>query len=262
MVGKRKRRVKKEIDPTLAEKKKVIEKLWHNFRQDAESYRAYLKSCCDRECDKIEKMYNDKIKAIPAHLRKMTIAEIMALQEKGNSYHSGASKQETSYREQFKLISEKKTLKTKERNRSFSASCSRPLPNINVCQSANVFSRFSRIQSETSLLTPVSKYSRMPSFVVTPKFDPKKPTLKGVVRKPRVGEVLMSLTGSPVHNFMDDIPDKPTIALSLGKGKVFILNDANDVDIEKELPKENVEPLKLHLENVKRKLDKVIQKSN
>ncbi|XP_035233335.1 uncharacterized protein LOC118205157 [Stegodyphus dumicola] len=262
MVGRRKRRIKKEIDPTLAEKKKVIEKLWQNFRQDAESYRAHLKACCDRECDRIKKMYDDKITAMPAHLRKMTIAEIIALQEKENSYNPVASKQETAYREQLKLISEKKALKTKERNRSFSASCSRPLPNINVGQSTNIFSRLSRIQSETSLLTPVSKYSRLPSIVVTPKFDPKKPTLKGVVRKPRVGEVLMSLTGSPVHNYMDDIPDKPTITLSLGKGKVVMLSDTNDVDIEKELPKENVEPLKLQLENVKKKLDKVIQKSN
>lgn len=41
------------------------------------------------------------------------------------------------------------------------------------------------------------------------------------MRRPKVGEVVMSLSGSPLLNLVDDIPEKPGgVALSLGGGKV------------------------------------------
>lgn len=49
------------------------------------------------------------------------------------------------------------------------------------------------------------------------------PVIKAFMRRPKVGEVVMSLSGSPLLNLVDDIPEKPGgVALSLGGGKVSV----------------------------------------
>ncbi|CAN7937348.1 unnamed protein product, partial [Ixodes hexagonus] len=55
--------------------------------------------------------------------------------------------------------------------------------------------------------------------VITPKFDVRRGRTPSVTRKARKGEVLVSLSGSPVQN-ENPAPLKPTILLPLANGKV------------------------------------------
>jgi len=157
------------------------------------------------------------------------------------------------------MTSERKRTQRKEKKRSISAPpSSRGLSNSRH-PIPNNMPRISRNVSELSLLTPAAK-SKKPSMCVTPKFNPNIPV--AMARKPKPGEILMSLSGSPLHNFMDDLPaDKPAVkvTVSLGHGKVMTFNENEDIGPEKEFLKTLDEPLKATIENVKRKLDAILR---
>lgn len=49
------------------------------------------------------------------------------------------------------------------------------------------------------------------------------PVVKTLKRKPKAGELVLSMSGSPLHNFIDDIANKPSVAVSLGGGNVSFI---------------------------------------
>ncbi|XP_022255363.1 uncharacterized protein LOC106471033 [Limulus polyphemus] len=59
---------------------------------------------------------------------------------------------------------------------------------------------------------------------VTPKFDPKLPLNLAALRQPKVGEIIMSLGGSPLQNISDVQNKKPGVTVSLGDGTVVNLS--------------------------------------
>lgn len=85
-----------------------------------------------------------------------------------------------------------------------------------------------------------SRLSRTPSrnprslsrTVITPKFDTRRGRTPSTARRAKAGEVLVSLSGSPVQN-ENMAPLKPIITLPLGNGKVLNIDpDVSRIDLE------------------------------
>ncbi|XP_054720273.1 uncharacterized protein LOC129229914 [Uloborus diversus] len=251
-----KRKVK--VDPLVAEKQKRIQSLIEFQRDQVKEYEANLNAQCKTICDHIYKMYDDHLKAIPEEMRKMTIKEIMDMQQKEvecKDEDLESVKQLKSNFERHKIMSEKKKtqrMSRLERKRSLSVSSVKSKPG-NFANASFVPGHLNRVLSDSNLNTPVSKRS-VAAFAVTPKFNPKSVVNKNLLRKPRTGEVVMSLNGSPLLNILDDIAGKPGVAVSLGCGKVLNLN------ADKEIEKLQIDDTtKATLEQAKRKLEEILK---
>lgn len=247
------KKVHKCEDPLSDKKKHLLEELLASFKMSTSLYESYLNGLCTEKCDRISKLYMDKLSSVPENIRNMTITEIIEMQEKENSCTSEPRENDDTLRilrERGKMMSEKKKTLKKERKRSLSANASmRPLPIPRP--PTNTFSRLSRTVSESALATP-AKQNRLSNMIVTPKFNPLYPVSK-MARIPKPGELVMSMSGSPLQNIVGDA----RITLSLGHGKVLTFSD--ETDLEKELIAEIDEPLKKAIKNLREKLDQILQ---
>ncbi|GFY74917.1 uncharacterized protein TNIN_402401 [Trichonephila inaurata madagascariensis] len=245
------RKARKCEDPLSDQKIQLLEDVLANTRISASLYESYLNTLCAEKCDRISKLYMDKLTSLPENVRNMTITEIIEMQEKENQCTSEPRDNEDTLRalkERNKMMSEKKKTGKKERKRSLSANApTRPLPR----PPTNTFSRLSRTVSDSSLLTP-TRQNRLSNMAVTPKFNPSYPVSK-MARIPKPGELVMSMSGSPLQNIVRD----SGITLSLGQGKVLTISD--ETNLEKELIAEINEPLKKTIKNLREKLDKILQ---
>lgn len=84
-----------------------------------------------------------------------------------------------------------------------------------------------RVQSKAQLVTPAARsvpqsYTQM----VTPKFDPRLPVTPALLREPRAGERIMSLSGSPIVNH-GTVTANAQVLIPLGNGQTFHLNTAS-----------------------------------
>ncbi|GIY42678.1 hypothetical protein CEXT_317171 [Caerostris extrusa] len=245
------KRGRKGLDPVAEEKIRKLKELQEIFKTFQSEYETHLNTVCSERCDRIEKLYMDKLKAIPENIRNMTITEVIDHQEK--ELHSTETFREVdagrSLIEKCKMMSEKKRTLKKEVSISVSATASaKPLT---ISRPTATFSRMSRTVSDTALNTP-ARSNRLSNMVVTPKFNPKFP-VSHMARIPKPGEVVMSLSGSPLQN----VTDEKKITLSLGGGKVLTISD--ETDLEKELIAEIDEPMKKTIKALKEKLDKILQ---
>lgn len=264
-MGKKGAKRGRKKNPVNNEKLTELQKFWQEIIIEMDAYETSIESESKNTCMKIEKMYADKLKGLPENIRNMTITEYMEMKKK-------AASQETiepdlqSYSQQFermKMASEKKkTLKKNRIERKRSTS-------VSVCSGSkivpqNLLSRSSRVLSESSLNTPLSKRSILPTSVITPKFNPKAPVSKACMRRARAGEVLVSLSGSPVQNAVDYIPEKPgSVALSLGGGKIIKITDDTEIDaLGNDFAKKLDEDTKQTLASVKEKIDKMLRAEN
>ncbi|GFY58337.1 uncharacterized protein TNIN_432341 [Trichonephila inaurata madagascariensis] len=247
------RKAPKCEDPLSDQKIQLLEDVLASTRMSASLYESYLNTLCAEKCDRISKLYMEKLTCLPENIRNMTITEIIEMHEKENKSTSELRDNEDTLRalkERNKMMSEKKKTGKKERKRSLSANApTRPLPIPRP--PTNTFSRMSRTVSDSSLLTP-ARQNRPSNMVVTPKFNPLYPVSK-MARIPKPGELVMSMSGSPLQNIVGD----ERITLSLGQGRVLTIS--NETDLEKELIAEIDEPLKKTLKNLKSKLDKILQ---
>ncbi|GFQ99484.1 uncharacterized protein TNCT_360471 [Trichonephila clavata] len=251
-----KRKVKKAPkceDPLSDKKKQLLEDILGSSKISASLFESYLNTLCAEKCDRISKLYMDKLTSLPENIRNMTITEIIEMLEKENKCASEPRDNDDTLRalkERNKMMSEKKKTGKKERKRSLSANAgTRPLPIPRP--PTNTFSRLSRTVSDSSLLTP-ARQNRLSNMVVTPKFNPLYPVSK-MARIPKPGELVMSMSGSPLQNIVGDA----RITLSLGQGKVLTISD--ETDLGKELIAEIDEPLKKTIQNLREKLDRILQ---
>uniref|UniRef100_A0A2L2Y9U2 Borealin C-terminal domain-containing protein n=1 Tax=Parasteatoda tepidariorum TaxID=114398 RepID=A0A2L2Y9U2_PARTP len=252
-MAKRKARKVKNVDPLTQAKIESISILLNAFKAEATNFENYMNSICAERCCKIEKLYMDRLKMYPENIRNMTIAEVMEMQQKEKVRETECPRNENAFRmqhERTKLTSERKRTQRKEKKRSISVPVSaRNNPNM---------SHLTRTGSELSLLTPAKQ--RRPSTIITPKFDPKRPVFGA--RKPKPGEVVMSLSGSPLQIVMNDLPsDKPAITLSFGEGKFLNLGNAAKIDSDKEFLKSIDETTKNAIQNAMQKLDQILKNS-
>lgn len=84
-----------------------------------------------------------------------------------------------------------------------------------------------RIQSKAQFVTPAGRgvlYSCTP--MVTPKFDPHLPLTPALLREPKAGERIMSLSGSPIVNH-GPVSSDAEVLIPLGNGQTFHLNTAS-----------------------------------
>ncbi|KAF8766936.1 borealin-like isoform X2 [Argiope bruennichi] len=252
-MGKRKvKKAKKTTDSVTEEKRRQLNELKQFAIDSFSEYETYLLGLIEEKGNRVKKLYADKLKSIPDNIRHMTIAQMIEQQEKENLKFESSKKEDAirSVIESGKLMSEKKKTLKKEKKRSLSASASaRPLAVSRP--PTNTFSRLSRTASESALNTPC-KSNRLGNMVVTPKFNPKFP-VSSMARVPKPGELVMSMSGSPLQNIVSE----GKVTLSLGGGKVFQISE--DTDLEKELKAEIDEPLKKTFKNLREQLDKILQ---
>lgn len=255
----RKRVLKKTNKKEL---KKEMQKHWDLFQNQCMEYETRMNSICSDTCDKVRKMYTDKLKSLPENVRNMTIAEYMEYTSKIEADEAECQQSLRSEFEKTKLMSEKKktlkkTLKREERKRSLSVSI---LNSSKVSCQPSLLSRASRVLSDSNLSTPLSKRSVAPTFAVTPKFNHRVPMNKSHLRRPRVGETVMSLSGSPLQNFVEDIPDRPGYAVSLGGGKIIKITEDTDISkLEGDFMKKIDLSTKQALENARKILDEYLK---
>lgn len=80
--------------------------------------------------------------------------------------------------------------------------------------------------------TPSRNPRSQSRMVITPKFDTRRGRTPSTARLAKAGEVLVSLSGSPVQN-ENMAPLKPIITLPLGNGKVLNIDpDVSHIDLE------------------------------
>jgi len=86
-----------------------------------------------------------------------------------------------------------------------------------------------RLQSKAQFVTPAARtvpHSYTP--LVTPKFDPRLPLTPALLREPKAGERIMSLSGSPIVNH-GPIASHAEVLIPLGNGKTFHLNTTSNL---------------------------------
>lgn len=86
-----------------------------------------------------------------------------------------------------------------------------------------------RVQSKAQFVTPSAgrgavAYGHTP--IVTPKFDPRLPLTPALLREPKAGERIMSLSGSPIVNH-GPLTTDAEVLIPLGNGKTYHLNTAS-----------------------------------
>ncbi|KAG8193878.1 hypothetical protein JTE90_011438 [Oedothorax gibbosus] len=247
-------------DPITDEKVRRLNALLGEFRTQCSTYEKYLLTTCEEQNARIRKLYEDKLALIPKHIQEMTISQVIAKHEEDRRRNTECPKNENTVRSQFertKCTTEKKKTLKKDRKRSVSSNTSnKMLPTMNKSM-ANPFPRMSKALSESCLATPGgSKFgSRISTMGVTPKFDPNVPLSSKFARKPKPNEVVMSITGSPIQNCMEN----PTSKLTLSLGHVKVLTYDEEAKIDKEFVKKLDEPMKQMLKDVKEKLDEILK---
>ncbi|GBN75726.1 hypothetical protein AVEN_235089-1 [Araneus ventricosus] len=252
MVKRKVKKTKKITDPVVEEKLKHLKNLKEFVNISFSEYETYLLGLIEEKGNRVKKLYADKLKLIPDNIKHMTITQIMEQEQKDNCVIESSKKEDAvqSVIESGKMMSAKKKTLKKEKKRSVSANASaRPLAIPRP--PTNTFSRLSRTLSESALSTPL-RSNRLSNMVVTPKFNPKLP-LNRMARIPKPGELVMSMSGSPLQNIVGE----GKVTLSLGGGKVLQLSE--DTDLEKELKAEIDEPLKKTIKNLREQLDKILQ---
>ncbi|CAL1278134.1 unnamed protein product [Larinioides sclopetarius] len=217
MAKRKVKKTKKITDPVVEEKLKQLKNLKEFVNISFSEYETYLLGLIEEKGNRVKKLYAEKLKIIPDSIRHMTITQIMEQQEKESCVIESSKKEDAvrSVIESGKYLAmsaKKKTLK-KEKKRSFSANASRPLTIPRP--PTNTFSRLSRTVSESILSTPL-RSNRLSNMVVTPKFDPKKPVNALMARVPKPGELVMSMSGSPIQNIVSE--GKVTLSLGGRKG--------------------------------------------
>ncbi|XP_078380728.1 borealin-like isoform X2 [Oculina patagonica] len=108
-----------------------------------------------------------------------------------------------------------------------------------------------RVQSKAQFVTPAARavaYSNTP--MVTPKFDPRLPLTPALLREPKAGERIMSLSGSPIVNH-GPTPNAQ-VFIPLGNGRTFHLNTTSHLSpsqpaVLNEAARKNVELLQQKL---------------
>lgn len=84
-----------------------------------------------------------------------------------------------------------------------------------------------RVQSKAQIVTPAARALRNSHTpLVTPKFDPRLPLTPALLREPRAGERIMSLSGSPIVNH-GPVSSDAEVLIPLGNGQTFHLNAAS-----------------------------------
>lgn len=109
-----------------------------------------------------------------------------------------------------------------------------------------------RVQSKGQFVTPAPRclpHSNTP--MVTPKFDPRLPLTPALLREPRAGERIMSLSGSPIVNH-GTATSSPQVLIPLGNGQTFHLNSTSHLSpsqpaLLNEAARKNVELLQQKL---------------
>ncbi|XP_067135728.1 borealin-like [Centruroides vittatus] len=107
----------------------------------------------------------------------------------------------------------------------------------------------SQTRSNNPFSTPLS--TRTVFQPITPKFDPSLPTPQA--RKPRFGEIFLSLSGSPVSIQSQSMENKSNVAISEESGKTIVSLPEKMEDIQLD------DTTKDSLMKVKNKLDKLLQ---
>lgn len=108
-----------------------------------------------------------------------------------------------------------------------------------------------RMQSKAQFVTPAARavtYNNTP--MVTPKFDPRLPLTPALLREPKAGERIMSLSGSPIVNHGPD--SNAQVFIPLGNGRTFHLNTTSHLSpsqptVLDEAARKNVELLQKKL---------------
>lgn len=108
-----------------------------------------------------------------------------------------------------------------------------------------------RAQSKAQLVTPASRAVTCNNTpMVTPKFDPRLPVTPALLREPKAGERIMSLSGSPIVNHGPD--SNAQVFIPLGNGRTFHLNTTSHLSpsqptVLNEAARKNVELLQQKL---------------
>ncbi|XP_054722149.1 uncharacterized protein LOC129231799 [Uloborus diversus] len=247
-----------EVSPSVEEKQKKLQDLIEHLREEEKVEIANLNAQCKTVCDSIYKMYDDHLKAIPENLRNKTLKEIMELeQKKTESNEEELSVQQLkSDIEGHRIKCEKKkrvrVSRFKREQRKKGLIITRSSVKLQPGNLPKTFVPHTQVSSDSNL--QASKEPAAPVFAVIPKFNPKVVVNKTLLRKPRAGEVIMSLSGSPLKNIFDDTAGKPGFAVSLRCGKV--LNIMADKEFEKVEMNDDV---KSTLELAKQKIEEILK---
>lgn len=268
----KKTRLKKEQDPLAEEKRKKVDLILAEYDEDVANQCNAMKAEMIATCSRLQMLYDTALLTIPKEHRSLTKAQYKEkLESKGSKANKSADDNGS---KSFDLSS---IITTFESLRAATAKKKKLKAKI-FTSASKVQKKFSKDSMDTSMtnlrtkrralakmqeaVTPVSRQVGLPvnytpktkmssavfnpPSVVTPKFDLRRPLASSFLRKPKAGEIVMSMSGSPLQIPSVDLPSKPGLMVSLGEGKVLNVSDPSSLSgIESNLDQSTLQTLRL-----------------
>lgn len=238
------------------EKKKQIKILFSDFDHQVEMRISKMNEVQKSAACAIRSIYTREISSYTKKIREMTVKEYFNQGGKINCLTLNILQEEISSLSNniSSVLSKAKKQKDEENMKSGHKGIKTTKAGRKVKGKTSSFktkriTRSSRLYSSNSIATPLNTKSTFQP--ITPKFDPSLPTPNA--RKPRFGEIMVSLAGSPLLNCLQSVENKADVAVRIDSGKV-IMSLPEKMDT---LELDNT--TKTSLMQVKDKLDKLLQ---
>lgn len=268
----KKTRSRKEKDPLAEEKRRQLDLILAEFDENVENRCNAMKAEMLATCSKIQMLYNTALLTFPKEYHSMTKAQYTEIME-----NKASEMKKTADSGINKLFDLSAVMSTFESLRAATAKKKKKKAKI-FTSTSKVQKRFSKDSMDTSrassrttrralakvqaAVTPVSRQVGLPvnytpktkkssaffnaPAVVTPKFDPRKPLPSSLLRKPKAGEIVMSMSGSPLQIPAVDVPPKPGLMVSLGEGRLLNVEDPSSLcGIKANFDKSTLQTLRL-----------------